>query len=310
VERLEHWLTDPDEEHFSYAVSAAAALPFVTDGGRDGLIALALDHRGADVQLEGAWAAAMLGRAAGIEWLSRACLDVNRAEKAQRYLTELDRADAIPVEVGDPGFKAMAEFSQWLAHPSELGRAPDELRIIDHRELAWPPARKRIPLWLIEYRVKDTTGLADDDVGIGLVGSVTFCFFSYGLTQRPPEDAYAIHCYWEMEHEALISEMDVEPESSEYRPMLRQCTLEGIDQATIVAVAEISPKLKYPRRLVGLAQAIREGNAGWIVLDGARSRWYGRPEMPAGTLDKTVLAIHVGRELLGLREEVDRLPFP
>jgi hypothetical protein len=43
-QQLERWLTDGDEEHFSYAVSATGALPYISSPERDGLLALAFDH--------------------------------------------------------------------------------------------------------------------------------------------------------------------------------------------------------------------------------------------------------------------------
>jgi hypothetical protein len=307
--RLEQLLSDPEEEYFSYAVSVTAALPFILDPARDSLLALALDHSSPDVQLQAAWAAATLGREAGIKWLARACLDFRLADKARQYLSDLDRVDAIPPESEDASFKAKAEFSQWLAHPSELGRAPDELTVIDHRELNWPPGRERIPFWLIQYRLKDGTGLSDDDIGVGLVGSATFCFFSYKLEERPPEDGYAIHCYWEMEQAQLITEITVEYDSAEYEPLLRQCQLDGLLDVKMTTIAEPSPKLKYPQRLVGLATATRNGNTGWIVLDGPRSRWYAQSEMPAESFYNTVLMVHVGRVLLGFAEVVDRKKY-
>src|SRR5262249_53328145 len=138
-----------------------------------------------------------------------------------------------------PSFMAKAQFAQWLAHPNELGRLPDELEIIDHRELDWPPEREIKALWLLKYRVKDQTGLKDDDVNVGLVGSVTFCLFTYELARRPPEDAYAIHCYWEMSNLGLIAESEVDEGSTEYDRMLQQCRVDGLGSVRIVSVVEL-----------------------------------------------------------------------
>jgi hypothetical protein len=305
-QQLERWLSDHDEEHFGYAVSAAAALPFISAPERDTLLGLAFGHPSAEVRLEAAWAAGKLGRDAGIEWLTRACLDVSLAEQARQYLTELGRADAIPAEAEDAGFRAKAEFAQWLAHPNELGRLPDELEIVDHRELQWPPEREPKQLWLIKYRVRDVTGLEADDVGVGLVGSVTFCLFSYKLEQRPPEDCYGLHCYWEMTCHKLIGQISVDENSTKYDEMLQQCRLDGLGPARIVLVVKLSKKLQYPQKLVGLAKATREGQPGWVVLDGPRSRWYAASELPTETHDKTVVMVHVGRVLLGFMDEPDR----
>lgn len=306
IRQLERWLSDDVEEHFSYAVSATAALPFISASERDSLLSLAFDHPSPDVQLEAAWAAASLGREAGIRALGRACLDVNLADRARRYLNDLGRTDAIPPEAEDASFQAQADFAQWLAHPNELGRPPDELEIVDHRELNWPPSREPKSLWLIRYRMKDTNGLEPDQVDVGLVGSVTFCLFGYKLDQRPPEDCYAIHCYWELTCHELIAEIDVPDNSREYDQMLSQCRVDGLDSARISVVVELAPELKYPQNIVALAKATRFGEPGWIVLDGSRSRWYAASEMPAESSDNLVLMVHVGRVLLGFDEEPDR----
>ena len=65
-QQIERWLVDHDSEHLSYAVSATAALPYISSPERDRLLAIALDHSSDEVQLEAAYATARLGREAGI----------------------------------------------------------------------------------------------------------------------------------------------------------------------------------------------------------------------------------------------------
>ncbi|MFN3151358.1 HEAT repeat domain-containing protein [Bremerella sp.] len=305
---LRGWLEDPDPEKFSYAHSATAALPFISNPPRDELLALAMDHPDAGVQMEAAWAAGELGRESGLEILAKFCLDVNHSDTAQRYLEELDRADLIPSEAQDESFQAKAEFSSWLSHPNELGQAPDSLEVVDHRELDWPPEGERRPMWLIRYTLKDDTGLEDDDVDCGLVGSMTWCFFSYKMDQRPPEDVYAIHCYWEMEHAELIDETEV-TDSQEYAGMLAHWTGDPLESPNITQVAEISPKLNGPARFVALASARLGGQDGHVVLDGPRSMFYPQSEQPDDVHDSVVLKIHVGRQLLGFEDQPDRKSY-
>ena len=270
---------------------------------------LRLDHPDARGANGGSLGAAKFGREAGIEWPAHSCLDVNLSERAKRYLEELGHADAIPAESQDADFQAKAEFAQWLAHPNELGRPPDDLEIVDSRELVWPPDQERHGFWLVKYRVKDKTGLKEDDVGVGLVGSITFCLFSYVLEARPPEDCYAIHCYWEMSSRGLIAETDIPEESTEYDHLIRQCQIDGLTDQKVVCVVELSLELKYPQQLVAVANATRQGESGWIVIDGPRSRWYAASEMPPDDRGKTIAMIHVGRVLLGFSEEPDRRRF-
>jgi hypothetical protein len=110
--------------------------------------------------------------------------------------------------VEDAPSRAIVEFADWLAYPTELGKYPDDIEILDARALYWPPAREALPLTMLRYRVRDESGFEPDDVGVGLVGSVTFSLFSYANHQRPPEDVYAIHCYWECRAAKLISESE------------------------------------------------------------------------------------------------------
>ena len=308
-QRLRAWLTNTAGDEPSYAHSATAALPFITDPGRDELLNLAMKHPDAGVQIEAAWAAAKLGRDEGLCRLVDSCRELQHAQVAKRYLGELGRDDLIPPEAKDPNFEALAEFAQWLAHPSELGRSPDDLQIVDHRQLAWPPERELKPFWLIKYTVRDTTGLGEDDVECGLVGSTTFCFFSYKLAQRPPEDAYAVHCYWELEQAGLIKESDVQEDPGEYEVLLKQWRGRALENPQVLFVAELSPELRCPQRLVGLASARLEGTDGWVVLDGERSEWYPKSDMPPDAYESIVLKIHIGRHLLGFTDKPDRQKY-
>jgi hypothetical protein len=314
--RLQEWICSKEPEKFSYAHSATAALPFISEPERDSLLHLSMSHPDASVQMEAAWAAAEIGREEGFLKLVEHCRDFKKSETAKRYLEELNRKDLIPKEAQEPDFEALAEFSQWLAHPNELGHSPDELEIVDHRELCWPPERERKPFWLIQYTDYDKTGLSEDDVECGLVSSMTFSFFSYKLAQRPPEDGYAIHCYWEMEHHGLIEETSLDDgndknagTAGEYDHLLASWRGPVLHKPKMRVIAELSPELKCPQRLVGLATAEISGQQGWVVLDGENSQWYPADEMPDKTSDSLPLKIHIGRQLLGFTEKPDRKKY-
>jgi len=296
-------LKDTDPEHFSYATSAAVAMPFIQHHKQNELFQIAFGHPNVQVQLESAWAAVKIERPDGLETMVGLCKDVNYSSRAKSYLKELGREECIPEESQQPDFEAKAEFAHWLAHRNELGRFPDELRILDHRDLRWPTDGEVKHFWLIEYRVKDTTGLANDDINVGFVGNGVWCHFTYELEQRHPEDAYAIHCYWELAGEKLITDSEG---SSDYDSLLINWTGAPLENPKVINISELSPQLNYPRRLIGLASARLNGQDGWAVLDGPESRWYSADEMPAEEFPKAVLMLHIGRRLLGFKEEPDR----
>ncbi len=201
---LRKMLTDQNPQHYSFAQSASAALPFLQSPERQELLALSLDHASPDVQMEGAWASAKLGSAAGVSILSRLCLDPARSKQACQYLRELDLPEAIPSEVLNPAFVAQSELVAWLAHPDEFGRPPDEIKLFDARELYWPPTRDRRLIWLFHYSYEVDDAPADAqhgqyEIGVGMVGSITFSLIGETHPGMTPEDIYALHCCWELE---------------------------------------------------------------------------------------------------------------
>jgi hypothetical protein len=193
IARLEQYLTDMDPDKYSYAHSATAAIPFIDAGSRDRLLAIAAKHPDDSVQLESFWAAAKLGDENGVQALANASLDPRRGTTPLRYLEELGRLDAAPRETQSDEFLALSEMAEWLAHPNEMGKPPDSIRVLDTREMFWPPANDRRRLWLIAY---DYSG---GESGVGMVGSVTFALFGDTKSDLSPEDIYGLHCAWELE---------------------------------------------------------------------------------------------------------------
>jgi hypothetical protein len=207
---LQTWLTSRDEDDFSFAHSAAAAIPFVANSERTQLLALATVHPDINVRMEGAWASARLGHEEGTQFLARQCLDHNYSMAARAYLEELGQRDAIPQTADVPGFRALAKMCEWLGRPQEFGRPPDEIELFDTRELHWPPTKDWRDVWLFRYRyaaeeldetvdAEDADEAADDEVGIGMVGGITHSLHDETSAEMSPMDIYALHCCWELE---------------------------------------------------------------------------------------------------------------
>lgn len=306
VIRLRQWLMDRSEDRVSYAQSAAASLPCLRQPGLGELLNLALASPSADVRLEAAWAEARMRGKSGVERLASFALDVNCSAKALHYLEELDMAEAIPSAALTADFQARAEFALWLAHPCELGRAPDEVEVADRRELRWPPEFASKTVWLLRYRVRHDNGLDDDDSGVGMVGTQTFCFFSYELEQRPAEDGYAVHCSWELEQKNLLKFEDVTEGSTEYDSLLTAWHGPALTGAKVVAVVEVDGSLRLGQGLCAIAEVARGGRSGWAILGDNRGQFYASDEFPANESAKTVLKIDLGRRLLGFPPASDR----
>lgn len=196
---LERWLSDRDEGGASYAVSAAAAIPFLGTEARGRIEELAANHPAWDVRLEAAWASAHLGEECGVMVLQEACADPIKASAAMRHLRELGREDRIPVHTRSPDFQAMATMCEWLAHPQEFGRPPQAIARADTRMLYWPPTEDMRQVWLFRYEYPPGDGETSPEVGYGMVGSITFALFGEATADRSVEEVYGLHCAWELE---------------------------------------------------------------------------------------------------------------
>lgn len=210
IAALESCLLDQNEERFSHAVSACTALPFLRPEDRDRLLKLASEHPDAHVRIETAWVSAKIGNPAGLNALIEFARDARYSSRATAYMKELGLESHIPAEVMEPDFVARAEMSQWLAHPSEMGRPPDDLTLVDSRELNWPPCGDRRRLWVFRYRYED--GNDGPDEGYCMTGSVTWAMFGRNTLDLTIEDVYGLHCAWElMQAESSEAPKEMDP---------------------------------------------------------------------------------------------------
>jgi hypothetical protein len=82
----------------------------------------------------------------------------------------------------------MYEMISWLAFPTELGRYPDDIRIVDRRPIAWPESSQ--PVECVLYRFRD-----GDRWLHGITGPITFSFFEE-FTGKTPDEIYAAYLNW------------------------------------------------------------------------------------------------------------------
>ncbi len=193
--RLEGWLRSPHPELFSYARSAATALPFIGRRDREKLLPVARKHPDEEVRLEAAWGAAVTGDEAGIRSLADWAEDTLWSRQACQYLRELQREDAIPAVAQTPEFEAIASLTAWLAHPDQFGVRPERVDPIDQRELLWPPTGERNLIQLLRY-VVEVDGFVYE--GVGMVGELTFALLDEPTAELSLEDLYGLYCSWEM----------------------------------------------------------------------------------------------------------------
>lgn len=196
--KLTSYLSSRNPDNFSYAVSACAALPFLSPSRRSTLFKIASKHKDAEVRIEAAWATAKIGDKSGLDYLVQQCLNPNSSKQACRYLAELGKRKLIPKEARDPDFVALAEMCDWLRHPNEYGQPPDHIELMDKRTLYWPPTRDERELRLFSFVYEKGRDREKRSVGVGMVGSMTWAFFDTTKPTMKPQDIYGLHCCFEL----------------------------------------------------------------------------------------------------------------
>jgi hypothetical protein len=208
ITRIASWLeASPCTDRFAPVVAglapdstAAAALAYIRGSERDRLLDIGLTHISPRVRLESAIVASRLGYETSLNELAELSRDVRYAYAACTALEFLGREDLIAASMLNSEFKAVAEFAEWLSHPLEYGRPPDQIELLDSRELLWPPANDLRRLYLVQYGYD-----ADEPSnqlmirGVGLVGSITFELRGETTPEMSPLDFYALHCCWELQ---------------------------------------------------------------------------------------------------------------
>ncbi|MEY4566199.1 MAG: hypothetical protein RLY14_1169 [Planctomycetota bacterium] len=302
LDRIKEWLDEKlpeDLKEYGAPTVATVSLAFIKSSKWRELLDLASRHSDWSVRAEAGWVGGLRGEAAGVNLLVEMAGDVRYSDKAVRYLEELGLQGKVPEEVKEPDFAARAEMAGWLGHPSELGRPPDEVTIIDKRKMKWPLEDEAVEVYLLRYEVKDLKD-SKTEIGVGLVGPMTFCHFGLKMEERPFEDIYGIHVYRELEAYGMVEDVDVNevPGSLDY--LLKSWKGEALSDVKILGACRLSPAIEYPRKLIAFASARKMGEDGWVVLDGPRSTWYPKAKQPTNVAESAVLMLHVGRQILGL----------
>ncbi len=303
--RLSEWLKPNAEHPSSYAHSAILAVPYVAKDIQEDLLPLGMEYPDQEVQLAAAFASAKLEQEAGRIRLQEACLKIPTAKAAMEYLEQLKLQRLIPAEAKTADFLARADFSRWLSHPNELARHPDDVTIVDQRLLKWHDSETPKQMFLLSYRSKSTDPLSHDDTGVGLVGSMTWCFFDENMQHYNAEDCFAIHYTWEAMHQELIREPD-QVSRITLDKLVKSWTGQAIEPADDWVFYRMDRQLKYPQREIAAVHATSDSQPGIAVFDGPRSTWYSASQFPPEIEVSEVLWMHIGRQMLGFSLNAER----
>jgi hypothetical protein len=102
---------------------------------------------------------------------------------------------------------SMMEMMNWLAVPTEYGRLPDEIYLVDERRFPWPDEAEPVECCLFKFRY-------DDRWDYGITGPVTFSMSDRHFEGKSAEEIYAAYARW-YEQEGIGKMIDKEVEGDQ-----------------------------------------------------------------------------------------------
>ena len=142
--KLAEYLHATDLKDEPAAIEAAKALGFFGKVDR-ALQSAAASHGSMRVRIEAAYAAAKMEDEDGVNQLGQLSANPAVSNLACKYLEQLEREDAISPLAEEEEFMATADLYEWLGQDEQRGRPPDDVELMDTRQMHWPPLDERPP---------------------------------------------------------------------------------------------------------------------------------------------------------------------
>jgi len=201
AEYINETATDIPEDYCLYAANEAInAIAYVEEEHCLPLAHLAMQSKNVDIVLAGAIYGAQLNDGPSLEKLAELAADLNYAASAVECLQEQKRTDLIPKIAKEPSFIIRSRMVRLIYEDG--GKRPDEIEVIDHRKMVWPPLKKRTQVFALRFVYHAKEGGREEAVDYGIVHYGELTAFPEETLKREPSiwEIYAMHCAYEMEH--------------------------------------------------------------------------------------------------------------
>ena len=201
AEYINETATDiPEDYCFHAANEAINAIAYVEEERRLPLAHLAMQSENVDIVLAGAIYGAQLNDGPSLEKLAEMAADLNYAASAVECLQEQKRTDLIPKIAEEPSFIIRSRMVRLIYEDG--CRRPDEIDVVDHREMVWPPLKKRTQVFALRFVYHAEEGGREEAIDYGIVHYGELTALPVETLKREPSiwEIYAMHCAYEMEH--------------------------------------------------------------------------------------------------------------
>jgi hypothetical protein len=251
--------------------------------------ALQLRHR--RVQTEAAAALAQLNDETGKKALIALAEQPIARLRVLAYAEELGFKHEISLELQGEIAMAESHLAIWLAEPDQMGLAPSDLELMDHRRMFWPGYDQPMPCFLFKYSYGKGPNAYSN---IGLCGPMTYAFAA-DIRHLPVDEMYAAFAGWQTVHDEIFQMSHARAKQlhpQELRRLERSLEDEAFEALRIQAVGS------FFGELVLIATAVHEEQPGTVIVDGHDSTWFeiGNPEAPVDW--RVAYGIWRGKQLL------------
>ncbi len=293
-------------ETVSLIASLCDALALIGDERAVGKLNRASELKHRRIRAEALSALARLGQQqAGQQLVALAAEPVIRLRVLQ-YADELGLSDQIDESFRDDKARAESQLAMWLAHPDNMGLAPNSFELIDQRRLAWPGYDDEVDSFLFRYSYEFSNRRIDN---IGIAGPLAHAF-SMNLEHLETPDLYACFAGWHCTHDEII-EMSI-PQARLQRPglverLMARLSCEQIDGHSINDIEPVFLGLFMGEEVL-VASGRQEGKQGTYIVDRDDVAWFAPHAEESAARDELAYCIYKGRRLLSAFNQPEAWP--
>ncbi len=254
-----------------------------------------LKHR--RIRTEALSALYQLGQSEAAQELIQLAAEPIARVRVLAYAEELDLIDQIPESYQTPIARAESELAIWLAHPSNMGIAPNTLELADCRQLMWPSFDDPVDCFLFRYRYEFA---AEKIENIGIAGPLTHAF-AIQMSNLSIADMYACFAGWQCAHDDIV-ELSVEQARAEkpgsIERLMSRLANDSIEESSMLDVEPCFLGMFMGDEVL-VASGKKNKQLGTYVVDAQEVAWFDPMNEKSDGMDELAYCIYKGRKLLG-----------
>ncbi len=226
--------------------------------------------------------------------------------RALTYAEELNLLPRVPECHQSDEARAEGRLAMWLAHPTNMGLAPNSLQLVARKTLYWPSFDEPQDCFLFRYQYEFSH---DSIENLGIVGPLTHAFAS-SLLHLELADVFACFAGWHCEHEE-IKEYTLQ-QARTLQPGVVERLMSRLASWTTDDQTVLDAQPRFLGIFMGIPVLVASGRhrdrIGTYVVDEDQVSWFPAEVQELAAHDELAYCIYKGHKLLGAFNSKENWP--